>query len=368
MTQERSQLRRTPLHELHIELGGRMTAFAGWEMPVQYPAGIVAEHRQCRERAALFDVSHMGQIELRGDRAAWMLESLAPADIVSLAAGKARYTFLTDEGGGILDDLIVSNAGDHLFAVVNAATREQDLSHLRAHLGEIEVTEVADSALVAVQGPAAVDVVGRLCPAARNLKFMETMIADIMETECRVSRLGYTGEDGYEISMPEGRADGITRSLLAHPDCEPAGLGARDSLRLEAGLCLYGSDMDRDTSPVEANLLWAIPARRRREGGFPGADRILREISEGPSRKLVGMRPEGRTLARAGVEIRAESGDILGKITSGGFGPTADGPVAMGYVEVGHALAGTRVYLIVRGKTLPATVVDLPFVRRNYKR
>lgn len=368
MTPEGPRLRRTPLHDLHVGLGGRMTGFAGWEMPVQFPAGIVAEHRQCRERAALFDVSHMGQIELHGNDAARKLESLAPADISSLKTGKARYTFLTDDSGGILDDLIVANTGDRLFAVVNAATREQDVLHLRNRLGGIEVKEITDRALVAVQGPKAEDVVGALCRAAHDLRFMETAATDVMGTECRVSRMGYTGEDGYEISIPRNRADEIARALLAHPDCEPAGLGARDSLRLEAGLCLYGSDMDCDTSPIEANLLWAIPPRRRERGGFPGAGRILREISEGPSRKLVGIRPEGRAPVRSGVEIRDESGDVLGKITSGGFGPTVGGPVAMGYVAISHARPGTRVYPILRGKVRPATVVDLPFVRRNYKR
>ncbi len=369
MSREQSHLRRTPLHDLHMELGGRMVGFAGWEMPVQYPMGIMEEHAQCREKAALFDVSHMAQIELRGEGAAEKLESLVPAGIATLAEGKARYTFFTDENGGILDDLIVSNAGDHLFVVVNASMRDQDIPHMRANLDGIEVIEITDRALVAVQGPKAEDVLGGLCPAVRDLKFMETTMAGIMGAQCRVSRLGYTGEDGYEISMPADRAAAISRALLLHEDCRPAGLGARDSLRLEAGLCLYGNDIDRTTSPVEANLTWAIQKRRREEGGFPGAGRILKEIAGGdPARRLVGIRPDGRAPARAGVEIQDGAGNTLGRITSGGFGPTVGGPVAMGYVAGSHAEAGAGVNLIVRGKALPATVVTLPFVRQNYKR
>ncbi|WP_170447584.1 glycine cleavage system aminomethyltransferase GcvT [Ruegeria arenilitoris] len=361
-------MKRTPLYDLHVELGGKLVDFAGWEMPVQYPLGIMGEHKQCREKAALFDVSHMGQVILRGENVGEKLEALCPQAFATLPEGKARYGFFTNEDGGIMDDLIVSNAGDHFFVVVNAALRDQDIPHMRAHLDGVEVTEVFDRALVAVQGPKAEDVVGALCPAARDLKFMETTVAPIDGVECRISRLGYTGEDGYEISIPEDKAIEVTRALLAHEDCEPAGLGARDSLRLEAGLCLYGNDIDQSTSPIEANLAWAIQKRRKEEGGFPGADRIQRELAEGPARKLVGIKPDGRAPARQGVEVQDLQGNTIGQITSGGFGPTVGGPVAMGYVAAGHTEPGEQVNLIIRGKAQPAQIVALPFVKQNYKR
>lgn len=360
--------KRTPLYDLHVELGGKMVDFAGWEMPVQYPMGIMGEHKQCRESAVVFDVSHMGQVELRGENVAVELERLVPASIVPLAENKARYTFFTNEQGGIMDDLIVANVGDHLFAVVNASMRDQDIGHMRAHLDGVDVIEITNRALVAVQGPKAVDVVGALCPVAIDLKFMETTVADIMGASCRISRLGYTGEDGYEISIPEDHAIEITRAFLDHPDCAPAGLGARDSLRLEAGLCLYGNDIDNDTSPIEAQLNWAIQKRRREGGGFPGAERIQRELAEGASRKLVGIKPDGRAPARAHVEVQSLDGTTLGEITSGGFGPTVGAPVAMGYVSASAALTGTKVNLIIRGKAQPATITALPFVQQNYKR
>ena len=358
----------TPLHGLHLELGGKMVDFAGWEMPVQYPPGIIAEHTQCRAKAVLFDVSHMGQVVLRGDSAARALEALVPSVIDGLKPGKARYTVFTNEAGGILDDLIVSNVGDHLFVVVNASMRDQDIAHMRAHLDGVELVELTDRALVAVQGPAAIDVVGALAPGAAELCFMETTEAEILGAACRISRLGYTGEDGYEISMPADRAIEITRALLAHEDCAPAGLGARDSLRLEAGLCLYGNDIDAETSPVEAQIRWVIQKRRREEGGFPGAERILKELADGPARKLVGIKPDGRAPARAGVEITAPDGTSIGIVTSGGFGPTINGPVSMGYVASAHAETGSAVHLLVRGKSMPAMVVSLPFVQHNYKR
>lgn len=267
-----------------------------------------------------------------------------------------------------MDDLIVSNAGDYYFVVVNAALRHQDIPHLRDNLDGVEVTEITDHALVAVQGPSAEDVVGTLCPAARDLKFMETTMGEINGVTCRISRLGYTGEDGYEISIPEGNAIEISRAFLAHEDCEPAGLGARDSLRLEAGLCLYGNDIDQGTSPIEASLSWAIQKRRKEEGGFPGADRIQKEIADGAARKLVGIRPEGRAPARQGVEVQCADGNTIGAITSGGFGPTVGAPVAMGYVSAGHGTPGEKVNLIIRGKAQPAEIVALPFVQQNYKR
>jgi len=360
--------KRTPLYDLHVELGGKMVDFAGWEMPVQYPLGIMGEHKQCREKAGLFDVSHMGQVILRGANVAAQLEKLAPSSFTNLKEGKARYTFFTNDNGGIMDDLIVSNAGDHFFVVVNASMRHQDIPHMEKHLEGVEVTEIFDRALVAVQGPSAENVVGALCPAACDMRFMETILADIKGVSCRLSRLGYTGEDGYEISIPEDRAVEITRAFLAHPDCEPAGLGARDSLRLEAGLCLYGNDIDNDTSPVEASLTWAMQKRRREEGGFPGAARIQKELTEGAGRKLVGIKPLGRAPARQGVEVHCAEGSPIGSITSGGFGPTVGGPVAMGYVAAGHGAPGEQVSLIIRGKAQPAEIVALPFVTQNYKR
>lgn len=368
---------RTPLYDLHVELGGKMVDFAGWEMPVQYPMGIMGEHTHTRTKAGLFDVSHMGQVIITGltgpsedgaIAAATALEGVVPAALTKLPSGKARYTFFTNEDGGILDDLIVANAGDHLFVVVNASMRHQDIPHMAKNLPGFNVEELFDRALIALQGPMAEDVLATICPECRDLTFMETKVADIMGATCRISRLGYTGEDGYEISIPEDRAVDITRALLDHDDCAPIGLGARDSLRLEAGLCLYGNDIDNDTSPIEANLTWAIQKRRRTEGGFPGADRILDELENGASRKLVGIKPTGRAPARQGVEVQSMDGDTIGAITSGGFGPTVGGPVAMGYVATAHSEPGTDINLIVRGRAQPARVVKLPFVTQNYKR
>ncbi len=359
-------LKQTPLHALHLELGAKMVEFAGWDMPVQYPEGIIAEHRQCRESAALFDVSHMGQVLLADDGQA--LENLVPGAITSLKPGKARYTVFTNERGGILDDLIVSMMSDGLFLVVNASMREQDLAHLRKHLGDARVHEITDRALLAVQGPGAEAIVATLAPDAVTLGFMETGLFELCGAECRVSRLGYTGEDGFEISTPAGSAIDVAGALLAQPGCKPAGLGARDTLRLEAGLCLYGNDIDQDTSPIEAGLQWTIPKRRRETGGFPGATRILGELSDGPGRKLVGLKPEGRAPARRGTEIAARSGESVGTVTSGGFAPSVGGPIAMGYVAADQAAPATPLDLIVRGKSMPATVVDLPFVAHNYRR
>ncbi len=358
----------TPLHDLHLELGGKMVDFAGWSMPVNYPAGIVSEHLQCRTKAALFDVSHMGQVMLKGAGAARALETLAPSDFQALKPGKARYTVFTNDHGGILDDLIVSNAGDHLFVVVNASMRDQDINHMRRHLKGVDVVEVLDRALIALQGPAAVGILAPLAPAVRDLLFMETIVTPILGAECRVSRLGYTGEDGFEISIPAQKAVEIAKALLAHEDCAPAGLGARDSLRLEAGLCLYGNDIDVDHTPVEAQLQWAIQKRRREEGGFPGATTILKQLLQGPGRKLVGILPEGRAPARQGVIISDESGTEIGVVTSGGFGPTLGRPMSMGYVSASNAIPGTKINLSVRGNLLPGVVAPLPFVLHHYKR
>ncbi len=359
--------KRTPLHDLHVSLGGKMVDFAGWDMPVQYPTGIMAEHAQCRAKAALFDVSHMGQVHLIGDNAAQKLEALCPSAFTTLKDGKARYTFFTNDVGGILDDLIVANAGDFLFVVVNASMRDQDIAHMRANLDGIDVVEITDHALIALQGPAAESILADHCPDVRDMGFMETILAQIDGQAVRISRLGYTGEDGFEISIHQDAADGFARQLLAHPDCEPAGLGARDSLRLEAGLCLYGNDITTDTTPIEAGLIWAIQKRRRTDGGFPGADVIQAQIADGPARQLVGIKPLGRAPARAGVVLQMAGQDV-GIITSGGFGPTVGGPVAMGYVTRDHAAIGTKIDLIIRGKAQPAEIVSLPFVQQNYKR
>lgn len=356
---------KTPLYDLHVELGGKMVDFAGWMMPVNYALGVAGEHKQCREKAALFDVSHMGQVVLHGEDVAAKLETLVPALITTLPEGKARYTFFTNADGGIMDDLIVSSAEDYLFLVVNASMREQDVAHLKTL--DIEVLEI-DRSLIAIQGPSAEAIVSAMAPEAADLKFMETKLLDLMGSECRVSRLGYTGEDGYEISLPNDRAVEITRKFLEHPDLEMAGLGARDSLRLEAGLCLYGNDIDNSTSPVEANLTWAMQKRRREEGGFPGAERIQRELAEGPRRRLVGIKPEGRAPARRGVEVADKEGNVIGSISSGGFGPTYGGPVSMGYIAIEFAEPGTEVDLLIRGKAMPATIIKLPFVQQNYKR
>lgn len=360
--------RRTPLHDLHVALGGKMVDFAGWAMPVQYAGGIIAEHAACRTKAALFDVSHMGQVELRGEGAASALERLVPSAITTLAAGKARYTVFSDANGGILDDLIVTNAGDHLFMVVNASRRDHDVAHMRANLAGVEVVERKDLALIAVQGPKAEAVVASLAPAAAGLRFMEMTRADLAGVSCGISRLGYTGEDGYEISVPAGEVERVARAFLADKECVPAGLGARDSLRLEAGLCLYGNDIDTATSPIEAQLDWIIQKRRREEGGFPGADRILRELRGGAGRKLVGILPEGRAPARRDTEILGADGARIGQVTSGGFGPTLGRPVSLGYVASAHAEPGTPVSLIVRGNPIPGQVVRLPFIPHNYKR
>ncbi len=360
--------RTTPLDTLHRELGARMVDFAGWAMPVQYPKGILKEHVWTRSKASLFDVSHMGQIRMPGGDAAAAIESLVPADIQGLKPGRARYTQFTTEGGGIIDDLIVTATDDGLFLVVNAGGRETDLAHLREHLPGTPIEPLADRALLALQGPAAATVLGRIAPEVMELRFMSSIELDLAGIEARVSRLGYTGEDGFEISIPADRAQKLARTLLAAEEVEPAGLGARDSLRLEAGLCLYGHDIDLTTSPIEADLAWTIQKRRRAEGGFPGAERILAELEKGPERRLVGIRPAGRAPAREGVPIRDEAGDAVGNVTSGGFGPTVDGPIAMGYVATPAAAVGTALRLEVRGKVLPARVEALPFVPHRYHR
>jgi aminomethyltransferase len=361
--------KQTVLYALHQELGGKIVPFAGYALPVQYSAGIMAEHKQAREAAALFDVSHMGQLRLEGADRIAALEALVPADLASLAVGRQRYSFFTNDAGGILDDLMISNQGDGLFLVVNAACKQADIAHLKAGLeGEVTLTELSDRALIALQGPMAADVLARLAPAVRTLAFMDCKPVDIDGAACLVSRSGYTGEDGFEISVPAERAEALARRLLAQEEVAPAGLGARDSLRLEAGLCLYGHDIDETTTPVEADLTWAIQKRRRLEGGFPGAAVVQRQLAEGAPRRRVGLQPQGRAPVREGAELQNDKGEVVGKVTSGGFGPTAGAPVAMGYVTAGLAAEGTPLNAMVRGKPLPCRVAALPFVPHNYFR
>jgi aminomethyltransferase len=371
---------KTPLHALHLELGGRMVPFAGYDMPVQYPLGIMKEHLHTRARAGLFDVSHMGQITLRpksgdiGD-AALALERLVPVDILGLAEGRQRYALFTSETGGILDDLMVANRGDHLFLVVNAACKDADEAHLRAHLSDsCEIEWLDGRALLALQGPEAEAVLAALAPESAGMRFMDVRDLTLGGAACIVSRSGYSGEDGFEISVPDDSAVALARALLAHEAVEPIGLGARDSLRLEAGLCLYGSDLDPTTSPVEASLVWAMQKARRaggaREGGFPGAERILGELADGANRRRVGLLPEGRAPVRGGAPVFAAEteADPVGIVTSGAFGPSLAAPMAMGYVPGEMAAIGTRLFAEVRGKKLPVAVAPMPFVKANYKR
>jgi aminomethyltransferase len=364
--------RETPLLPLHERLGGRIVPFAGWALPVQYPAGIMAEHNACRASAALFDVSHMQQVRLdHADGAmgaAAALETLVPGGITSLKPGQARYTQFTNDAGGVLDDLIASHAGDHLFLVVNASRAAHDLGHMTAHLAPLGVTVTPiDRALIALQGPKAGEALARLVPESAALRFMQTAEAAWAGERLRISRLGYTGEDGFEISVDPDQAVAFAEALLAMPEVSPAGLGARDSLRLEAGLCLYGQDLTEETTPAEAGLGWTIPKRRREEGGFPGAALIAAQLRDGPPRSLVAILPEGRAPARAGTEIRA-GGTRVGTVTSGGFGPSVGGPVALGYVDAAHAAPGTVLDLIVRDVARPARVVPSPFVPHRYLR
>ena len=362
-------LQRTPLHALHLELGAKMVPFAGYDMPVQYAAGIIAEHNHTRSKAGLFDVSHMGQLRVSGRDPAAAFERLVPGDIKGLAPSRMRYTQLTNDTGGILDDLMATRWGADVFLVVNAACKEDDLAHLRAGLdGRAVVEPLADRALLALQGPAAIEVLARLAPDCRSQKFMSLAEYRLDGAPCLVTRSGYTGEDGFEISISAAAAERLARRLLAEPEVKPIGLGARDSLRLEAGLCLYGHDIDPTTTPVEAGLAWSIGARRRVEGGFPGFEVIRAQLERGTKRKRVGILPEGRTPAREGTAIADPSGRSIGVVTSGGFGPTLAGPVAMGYVETAFAKEGMPLALVVRGIPRPAKVAALPFVPQRYYR
>jgi aminomethyltransferase len=375
-----SSLKRTPLHALHVASGGKMVGFAGYDMPVQYATGVLKEHLHTRSSAGLFDVSHMGQIVLRPksgkiEDASLALERLVPQDILSLAPGRQRYAQFTGESGGLLDDLMVANFGDHLFVVVNAACKADDEAHLRTHLSEVCIIEpLADRALIALQGPKAGAVLAKLSDNIASMRFMDAGRRRVGGIDCLVSRSGYTGEDGFEISVPADAAENLAGALLADSAVLPIGLGARDSLRLEAGLCLYGHDIDTSTTPVEGALEWSIQKSRRkgggRAGGFPGAHVILSELEQGAARRRVGLRCEGRAPVREGASLFADaaSSEPVGTVTSGGFGPSLNAPVAMGYLPSPLSAPAALVFAEVRGQRLPLRVSPMPFVQNAYKR
>jgi len=373
-------LKRTPLHALHLSLGAKMVPFAGYDMPVQYAAGVMKEHLHTRNAAGLFDVCHMGQVALRPksgkvEDAALALERLVPQDILALGSGRQRYAQFTDAEGGILDDLMVANFGDHLFVVVNAACKEADEAHLRAYLSEsCQIDSLSDRALLALQGPKAEAVLAKFCAEAPAMRFMDAGPREVAGLACFVSRSGYTGEDGFEISVPADRAAHLAKALLEDADVLPIGLGARDSLRLEAGLCLYGHDIDATTTPVEGALEWSMQKSRRsggaRAGGYFGAERLLGQLASGTSRRRVGLKPEGRAPVREGAPLFVDqaSSEPVGAVTSGGFGPSLNAPVAMGYVPTALAANGTQLFAEVRGQRLPLRVAATPFVPNTYKR
>lgn len=361
--------RTTPLDALHRRLGARMAPFAGYELPVQYPAGVLAEHTACRTSAALFDVSHMGQFSLHGDGAAAALERLVPSDVQALKPGRQRYTVLLNEAGGILDDLMVANYGDRLVIVANASRKDMDAKLIAEALpGDVRLDTHPARALLALQGPAAAAVMARLSPDCAALPFMGVAEAELADVPAWVSRSGYTGEDGFEISVRADQAEAFAEHLLAQPEVAPAGLAARDSLRLEAGLCLYGSDIDELTTPVEADLAWTIGKRRRAAWDFPGAEVIRDQLEHGPNRRRVGLRPEGPAPARAQTQVVGGDGTAAGSVTSGGYSPTLGAPIAMGYVRRDLAADNSQVFLMVRGKSLPARIAPMPFVPHRYVR
>jgi aminomethyltransferase len=378
--QDAPALRTTPLDSWHRRHGARMVPFAGYDMPVQYDlqgdlaarcrGGVLAEHLHTRTHAGLFDVSHMGQATLSGPDVATALETLVPGDIAGLKPGRQRYTLLTNPAGGVIDDLMVARLDENrLFLVVNASRKDIDFAHLEANLsGTITLTKLEDRALLALQGPEAAAVMARLSPEAAALPFMGVIATRLAGIDCLISRSGYTGEDGFEISVPAAQAESLADTLIGHQEVAPIGLGARDSLRLEAGLCLYGNDIDELTSPIEAGLTWVIGKRRKTDWAFPGGTVMRDQLDHGAPRHRVGIRPDGRAPARAQTLIVAEDGSEAGIITSGGFGPSVNGPVAMGYVRKDLAADGTKLNLIVRGKPVPATVVPLPFTPHRYIR
>lgn len=368
---------KTPLYDLHKELGGSLVPFAGYALPVRYEAGIMAEHLQCRESAAMFDVSHMGQALLIGpdhETTALALEALTPSAFTKLGLGRMRYSLLLNDEGGIIDDFIVTRPADPaldgvLGIVVNGACKDGDYAHLEAKLPDnVRLERLDDLALIAIQGPKAVDALKRHCPEADDMTFMSAIKADVAGIACTVSRCGYTGEDGFEISVASADADKLARLLLAEPELEVAGLGARDSLRLESGLCLYGQDLTNEIDPAEADLGFAIQKRRREEGGFPGAERIISGLTDGPKRVRIGLKLDGKAPAREGAEIVTEDDQVVGIVTSGVFSPTLQHPIAMGYIDVAHRDAGTKVKLRVRKRLLDAEVASMPFVEQRYVR
>ncbi|WP_257286376.1 glycine cleavage system aminomethyltransferase GcvT [Endozoicomonas sp. SESOKO1] len=367
-------LKRTPLYGLHLARGAKMVPFAGYEMPVQYPSGVKNEHIHTRRKAGVFDVSHMGQLTLSGDGVDYFLESLVPVDIAGLATGRQRYALFTNEAGGILDDLMVTRYDDCLYLVVNAACKAQDIQHIRSGLPEGVRLDVLDNrALIAIQGPMASEVMAGVVPEVADMVFMDSRQLPIDGTPCFISRSGYTGEDGFEISIPEKDAERITRLLLDHPNVALIGLGARDSLRLESGLCLYGHDIDVNTSPIEASLMWAISKNRRhggeRAGGFPGAEKILQQIeTRQVAARRIGLIGTTRAPVREGAELVDDLGKPIGRVTSGTFGPTVEAPVAMALVNADYATLGTKVHALVRGKRLPMTVSKMPFIEQRYHR
>ncbi|MBL4827949.1 MAG: glycine cleavage system aminomethyltransferase GcvT [Spongiibacteraceae bacterium] len=377
-TNSEQSLKHTPLHDLHIELRGKMVPFTGYSLPVQYTSGIIKEHTHTRQQAGLFDVSHMGQIRIKGPGAATALEALVPIDVAALATFKQSYAVFTNEQGGILDDLIITRWGeDDFFLVLNAACKEQDVAHLRQHLTGLEIEILEDRALLALQGPKAHTVIEKLAPQSAELTFMNGCWANIntldnSSAECFITRSGYTGEDGFEISIPAALATQVAKRLLSFECVKPIGLGARDSLRLEAGLCLYGHDMDENTTPIEAGLTWSISKSRRSDGEkaghFLGAQRILEQMKNGTTRKRLGFIVNSRIPVREGADIINQDDKVIGKITSGGFAPTLSGPIAMGYAEPEYAPEGTQVFALVRGKKIPMTLKKMPFVKQTYVR
>ena len=368
-SEQTGDLRQTPLHALHVALGAKMVPFAGYDMPVQYPAGIIAEHLHTRAKAGLFDVSHMGQVTLHGVDAA-ALETLVPGDIAGLGEGRMRYTLLLNDDGGIIDDLMAIRFAGGLRLVVNAATKEGDVAHLRAGLGAGAGVELLDDrALLALQGPLAAAVLTRIAgPGVATMPFLSCTLIERPSMTLFVTRSGYTGEDGFEISVAADRAVELAELLLAEPEVMPIGLGARDTLRLEAGLCLYGHDIDETTTPISAGLAWTIAKRRREGGGFPAAGRILRELAEGPPRRRIGIRPDGRAPTREGSAIVDPDGNLIGEVTSGGFGPSLNAPIAMGYVARSYSDPGTALAVVVRDVARPARVATMPFVSTRYYR
>ena len=366
-------LLKTPLADLHAELGAKMMSFAGYEMPLHYPGGILAEHRQCRDAAALFDVSHMGQIRVAGPEAAKALESLLPVDVIDLAPGRQRYGYFTNSNGGIVDDLMVTRRANDLLLVVNAANKQADLKHLMTHIGHrCTVQPLPDRALLALQGPKAAAVLARLNDGVARLVFMSGASFALAGHECFVTRSGYTGEDGFEISLPADAAVALAKALFALPGVRPAGLGARDTLRLEAGLCLHGHDIDATTTPVEAGLAWAMPKVRRpggaRAGHYPGAAAIESQLATGAMNKRVGLVGLERVPVREGAIVFDAHGHKLGHVTSGTLGPTLDKPIAMAYLAANHCANGHEVYAEVRGKRLPMRCTRMPFTPHRYFR